>query len=691
MYECHIYNLPPDAGVTATYNAYFDNNFPIPYKYTLTIQTSADDMFNNQDYKIWMNGTWGPSFHIPESGTKILEFPIKYGKLNISFGISGSSLTVTLMWIIENNNINDFFDPDTEDYWQLIGRNINIVFGNFLPKHFPRGYINPIQNRTYLEKRILNTGDASNPTTIEYLWGSVTLLPDLESWQFYDDKGNSVDSKYATISDDGYVSIYYEEMIKDGYFPKAIYLWTVHKESYLEAEPSIGTFERNEESGVSERCDFDIIAFKKKYTGNLLTCVPLIVYFRPCEVPLGDINKWGWQPYIYYFDTYNVKPYCEKFIVRPKCICYRNSDPNEKTITFDIEYEINVDTKYLGWFQPELRLYYGGVLVDSKTGDVSNFTYTFRMPQNTIETYEMKLFIGGVEVAKEQIIVERQKYCHSLSIEAKTYDKEGNETDKFPHPTSADYDENKHSEIIVKIKIKDEQGNYIDVPIENIFINWQYPLNKINTGIYEVRIPNTADNALNIQDYGIAIYIDKDWCDENGYYNKYNIEAENVIINSDKIERIGLWNFEGITGYENGTTLLNQVYETVSGTFVNPICEFSVVEQLNEDRDLKQYSYCYRIYGSPMTLNLPTYTDDELKELAKAIVREMGQPRKIETFTILSKELQKINSSITVDYNGQLISMPVYSVRFSLENSNIQIQIRNDQLKLLKDYLSLIK
>lgn len=76
MYECHIYNLPPDAGVTATYNAYFDNNFPIPYKYTLTIQTSADDMFNNQDYKIWMNGTWGRVFIYLKVGLKSLSFQL---------------------------------------------------------------------------------------------------------------------------------------------------------------------------------------------------------------------------------------------------------------------------------------------------------------------------------------------------------------------------------------------------------------------------------------------------------------------------------------------------------------------------------------------------------------------------------------------------------------------------------------
>jgi hypothetical protein len=80
-----------------------------------------------------------------------------------------------------------------------------------------------------------------------------------------------------------------------------------------------------------------------------------------------------------------------------------------------------------------------------------------------------------------------------------------------------------------------------------------------------------------------------------------------------------------------------------------------------------------------------------LQELAKAIVRELGQPRKIETYTILSKEIPKINSNITLNHNGQLISVPVYTVEFSLANSNISIKIKNDENKLLKDYLSMIK
>jgi len=398
------------------------------------------------------------------------------------------------------------------------------------------------------------------------------------------------------------------------------------------------------------------------------------------------------------------------FTVKPNCICYVNSEENKK-----VQFEFTVDniqvrsdkglialkdgrlllSKFVKWY---VRMYdddTNKLITEKEITEKPFFDYEFQLPENTMKKYTFeciaRLFGKEYNIGKEQIVVERQKYCHSISIEARTYDKEGNETNKFPHPTSSDYDENKHSEIIIKIKIKDEQGNYIDVPVANIHTNWQYSVTKIDTGQYELRIPNTANNALNIQDYGISVYIDKQWCNENGYYNKYNIEAENIIINNDKIEKIGLWNFEGITGYENGTTLLNQVYEKVSGIFVNPIVEFSIVEQLNEGRERKQYSYCYRIYDSPITLNLPTYTDEEKKELAKAIVREMGKPRKVETFTLLTKEIPKINSVITVGCNGKLISIPVYSVRFSLENSNIQIQIRNDQLKLLKDYLSLIK
>lgn len=409
----------------------------------------------------------------------------------------------------------------------------------------------------------------------------------------------------------------------------------------------------------------------------------------------GSTKEFDLEPVVATSDVCSQLPkkdvFAESFdSITPACVCYRNSEAS-KTVTYTISYFTrDYNPKLYNIKYSLLRVYYDDVILYDGVAK-EEITITFNLPENTVKHVVFELYGDGYVADRKTVIVERRQYCHAININAKTYDLEGNETNKFPHPTSADYDENKHSEIIVKIKIKDEQGNYIDVPVDKIKTNWQYNVEKVDTGVYQMKILNTADNALNIQDYGISVYIDKQWCNENGYYNKYNIEAENIIINSDKIEKIGLWNFNGIDHYENGVTYLKQKYEKVSGIFVNPIVEFSIVEQLNKERDRWQYSYCYRIYDSPMELNLPTYTDEEKKELAKAIVREMGKPRKIETFTILSKEIPKINSSITVNYNGQLISMPVYSVRFSLENSNIQIQIRNDQLKLLKDYLSLIK
>jgi hypothetical protein len=206
-----------------------------------------------------------------------------------------------------------------------------------------------------------------------------------------------------------------------------------------------------------------------------------------------------------------------------------------------------------------------------------------------------------------------------------------------------------------------------------------------------MKIPNSSTDALPLGDYGIAVMVDKAWADTNGYYNKYNIEATDVLLNADKLEKIGLWNFGGIVNYENGIIYLDAIYETISGLFVNPLCQFSIVDSLNDNKELKQYSYCYRVYESPMQLNLPNYEEDELQEIAKSIVRELGQPRKIETFTLLTKQIPKINSSITLNHNGQLISLPVYTVQFSLSKNNISIKIKNDENKLLKDYLSMIK
>lgn len=401
------------------------------------------------------------------------------------------------------------------------------------------------------------------------------------------------------------------------------------------------------------------------------------------------------------------------FTAKPNCVCYLNSE-TEKTVnfTFDIQnikFEPpNVEgVEYTNVYYQDLidnakwivRLYEKDsdtVLAEKELQYTTDtLDYTFTLPTDTKKDYEMKLFcnINGTEyeVGTENIIVERQEYCHSMNIEVKTYDLAGNELTTFPHPTSADYDESLHSEITVKIKIKDEQGNYIDVPVENIHTNWQYSITQIDIGQYEMKIPNDSTDALNIDNYGIAVYIDKAWTDLNGYYNKYNIEATDVYFNLDSLEKIGLWGFTGITSYENGITYLDAVYEYISGTFVNPQCNFSIVQQLNEDRELKQYSYCYRVYDSSMTLNVLNYTEDEMEELAKSIVRELGQPRKIETFTLLTKEIPKINNSITLNHNGQLLSMPVYSCHVSISKSNLQIKIKNDENKLLKDYLSLIK
>jgi hypothetical protein len=386
-----------------------------------------------------------------------------------------------------------------------------------------------------------------------------------------------------------------------------------------------------------------------------------------------------------------------RLTVRPNCVCYRNSE-SEKDVRFSLELNNVI-------IQPPVPAKWIARLYEVSSNEVlaekelqftpDTLDYTFNLEENSKKDYIIKLIcnINGTEyeVDSETIIVERQQYCHSLTIDVKTFDKTGEETTEFPHPTSADYDENKHSEIIVRFKIKDEQGNSVDVPIENISVNWQYPINKTDIGTYEMRIPNTADNCLNIGEYGIAIYINKNWCNENGYYNKYNIEASDVILNADKIEKVGLWNNEHITNYENGITYLDTTYETISGIFINPQKQFSIVESLTETTERRQYSYCFRIYESPMTLNLPTYNEDELRELAKAIVRELGQPRKIETFTLLTKEIPKINSSITLDYNGKLISIPVYSVKFFIAKKTIRIQIKNDQMKLLKDYLRSIR
>jgi hypothetical protein len=414
---------------------------------------------------------------------------------------------------------------------------------------------------------------------------------------------------------------------------------------------------------------------------------------------------------------FDVIPQTNKYTIKPNCVCYLNNYINEdnseaKTQIFTVESnglfddEVHITATTNGseygvraFIRPYIRIQEdvkgGEVIYDDKLQ--SEFELTFNLLKDTKKDYKATIYIPenayplfdlkkDIIVDEQNIIIERQEYCHNIEIEVKTYDKEGKEVDKIPHPTSANWNTDKYGEITVKINIKDEQGNYINIPLEVIFTNWQNNITGGN-GQYEIKIPNNGTDALPIDEYGIAVYIDKDWCNSAGYYNKYNIEATDVIINSDKIEKIGLWNSGPIDHYENGITYLNGVYETVSGLFVNSMKQFSIVDSLNDNNERKQYSYCYRVYERSMQLNLPNYTEDELADIAKAIVRELGQPRKIETYTILSKEIPKINTSITLDHNGMLLSIPVYTVEFSLSNSNISIQIKNDELKLMKDYL----
>ena len=398
---------------------------------------------------------------------------------------------------------------------------------------------------------------------------------------------------------------------------------------------------------------------------------------------------------------FDVIPQTNKYTIKPNCVCYLNNYINEdgsedKTQIFTVESnglfddEVHITATTNGseygvraFIRPYIRIQEdvegGEVIYNDKLQPA--FELTFNLMKDTKKDYKATIYIPkdayplfdlkeDYIVDEQNIIIERQEYCHNINIEVKIYDKEGNETDKFPHPTSSDWSEDKYGEITVKITIKDEQGNYVDVPIENINTNWQYSITGSN-GQYEMKIPNSSTDALPINDYIISLYINKDWTVENGYYNKYIIEANDILINDDKIEKVGLWNNEHIDHYSNGITYLDGVYETVSGLFVNSMKQFSVVDSLNEVNERKQYSYCYRVYDAPMTLNLPNYTEDELADIAKAIVRELGQPRKIETYTILSKEIPKINSNITLNHNGALLSLPVYTVEFSLANSNI--------------------
>jgi len=402
-----------------------------------------------------------------------------------------------------------------------------------------------------------------------------------------------------------------------------------------------------------------------------------------------------------------------KLTLTPTCVCYLNNEGSTKTISFNYtvtDFQIytngNIPIFVVPGYNPlveNTRFYLrlkdknDNTLTEIDITECNNGTvsYTFDLPEDS--KWEGKWVLVGVldgteyELDSQEIIILRQKYCHSIKIDVKMYDKKGNEIqDKIPHPTSADWSEEQYGEIKVKIVITDEQARYVDVPIDKLKTNWQYTLTQTGTGQFEFTIPNTADSALGLGDYGIAVYVDKCWCDTNGYLNSYNIKAEDVIINNNMIEKVMYIGAE-VDHYENGITYLNNTYETLTGIFVNAQKEFKVVQQMQEATQQNQYTFCYTPFISSQTLNLPTYTDEEKKKLARAIVRALGRPRKKETFTILDKELPKLNQVITLNINGQLRTVPIYALKISIAHKLLSIMISNDEEKLLKDYLSMIK
>ncbi|XRO77458.1 hypothetical protein ACO3VM_02720 [Methanocaldococcus sp. 10A] len=403
-----------------------------------------------------------------------------------------------------------------------------------------------------------------------------------------------------------------------------------------------------------------------------------------------------------------------KLNITPTCICYLNKDNATKTVAFN--YSVTDFGFYYSGDLPKIAIPgYENLLLDVarcflrlrdkngvplQTVEITNnregtVTFTFELPENTKADYEIELFgtLNGTEfrLDSQEITILRQKYCHSIKIDVKMYDKQENEiAGRIPHPTSADWTEEQYGEIKVKITITDEQGKFVDVPIDKITTNWQYPLTQIDVGQFEFTIPNTDTDALGLGQYGISVYIDKDWCEENGYLNSYNIEAEDVIINNNMIEKV-MYIGAKVDHYENGITYLNNTYETLTGIFVNAQKEFKVVQQMQEATQQNQYTFCYTPFISSQTLNLPTYTDEEKKKLARAIVRALGRPRKKETFTILDKYLPKLNQVITLDVHGQLRTVPIYALKISIAHKLLSIMISNDEEKLLKDYLSMIK
>ncbi|MBW9222429.1 hypothetical protein KKP97_05220 [Methanothermococcus sp. SCGC AD-155-C09] len=398
--------------------------------------------------------------------------------------------------------------------------------------------------------------------------------------------------------------------------------------------------------------------------------------------------------------------------IRPVCSCYLNLE-TEKTVEFtyqtsnvDIQLQTDIPLEgylesYIESLKTEAKYYLR--LVDEYNNELHNeeifyntgeINYTFNIPPDSKKEYKWQ-FIGSINgtefiLDEKEIIVLRQKYCHSLQIKVKMFDLAGNEIDKIPHPTSADYKSNQHAQIKVQISIMDEQGKLIDVPIDKIITNWQHQLSG-SGGIYEFIIPNNETECLSLGNYGIAVYVDVDWCITNGYYNSYVIEAENVMVGADNIEKIMFIGAE-VVNYENGITYLNAVYEAISGIFVNPMFDFETTQQLSETQPpTNQYQFCYTPFIASQTLNIPTYTEDGMKELAQAIMRELAHPRKKESFTIMDKELPKLNQSITLNINGKLKTITIQSLSISIANKELNIDISNEEQKLLKDYLSMIK
>jgi len=387
--------------------------------------------------------------------------------------------------------------------------------------------------------------------------------------------------------------------------------------------------------------------------------------------------------------------------ITPNCICYLNTDDSLKTVTFDYMANATVNSNTPSFVEnnTEYRLQLidenDNILKDEVlTIGPNTTTYTFNLSENTKKEYTWRfvaLFNGTEYILDEkEIIVMRREYCHSLQIEVKMFDLGGNEINKIPHPTSADYDASLHSQIKVQITIKDEQGRFVDIPIDTIQTNWQYTLTQDNVGQFSFIISNSDTSALGLGNYGIAVYVNKDWCNTNGYLNSYIIEATDVYINSNKIEKV-MFVGTGVDHYENGITYLGATYEMLSGIFINSQKEFEIVQQLETRQPTNQYQFCYTPFIVSQTLNIPTYTEDEMKELARAIMRELAYPRKKETFAILDKELPKLNQSITLNINGKLKTITIQSLSISIANKELNINISNEEQKLLKDYLSMLK